>query len=140
MLQWSEQFSTGVGHLDHQHQALIDNINQLETLLVTPNPSREEYQFMLRLLDFLEFYAKNHFAAEEKCMESFRCPIHKENKMAHEKFQGFFTEFQKQCRASGLRKEFIVKLHATVSEWIVDHILQIDLQLKPCIKGNATPV
>jgi len=139
MLQWTEQFATGVGHIDHQHQALIDNINRLELLLANSSPSQEEYQFMLQLVDFLEFYAKSHFKVEEQCMESYQCPVHEKNKLAHDHFLTFFNEFKQQCRTNGLRREFIENLHATVSGWIMEHILRVDTQLKPCIKGGIAP-
>ncbi len=139
MLQWTEQFATGVGHIDHQHQALIDNINQLEMLLVNFSPNKQEYQFMLQLVDFLEFYAKSHFNVEEQCMEAFRCPVHAKNKQAHATFLAFFEEFKTQYQLNGLRREFIETLHAMVSGWIMEHILQVDTQLKICIKGGIAP-
>jgi hemerythrin len=137
MLQWTEQFATGVGQIDHQHQALIDNINQLELLLANFSPSPEEYQFMLQLVNFLEFYARSHFHVEEQCMESFQCPIHAKNKQAHATFLAFFTEFKTQCATSGLCREFIENLHVMVSGWIMEHILRVDTQLKACIKGGG---
>ena len=139
MLQWSQQFATGGGHIDHQHQALIDNINRLDLLLANFSPSREEYQFMLQLVDFLEFYAKSHFQAEEQCMESFQCPVHGQNKRAHAQFLIFFNEFKEQCQTNGLRRELVEELHATISVWITDHILRLDTQLRPCIKGGLAP-
>ncbi len=139
MLQWTEQFATGIGHIDHQHQALIDNINQLELLLANVSPSQAEYHFMLQLVDFLEFYAKSHFKVEDQCMESFQCPVHGKNKLAHAQFLTFFNEFKNQCQTNGLRREFIEKLHVMVSTWIMEHILRVDTQLKPCIKGGVVP-
>jgi hemerythrin len=138
MLQWTEQFTTGMGHLDYQHQALIDNINRLETLLVSQGSRPEDYLFMMNVVDFLEFYAQSHFKVEEQCMESFRCPVHGKNKQAHAQFLAFFDDFKEQCKLNGFRREFIENLHETVSGWITDHILRVDTQLRPCIKGGTS--
>lgn len=135
MLIWTDKFSTGDDRLDQQHQTLIDNINQLEMMLMISFPTREEYEQMLKVIDFLEFYSHEHFRIEEQCMESYRCPMHQKNKQAHGQFISFFTQFKDHHRIHGFAHSEMVKLHDVAAKWIVDHILAIDTHLKPCIKG-----
>jgi hemerythrin len=135
MVQWSDKFTTGSDTLDYQHQTLIDNINQLEKLLLLSHPTREDYEYIIQMVDFLEFYAHAHFKTEEQCMEAFRCPAHAQNKQAHADFMRFFSEFKTHNRAKGFPREIVEELHAVASRWIVEHILQVDTQLRPCMKG-----
>ena len=133
MLIWSEKFATGHKTIDEQHKMLFENINRLEGMLVQTNPSREECDFMISLVNYLEDYVGAHFQLEEQCMESYRCPVHQQNKDAHQHFIAFFQKFKHRCEAEGFRMEILQLLHQSVHDWIVQHIMRIDVQLKPCI-------
>lgn len=135
MVHWDERFATGSSTLDQQHQVLINNVNHLGGMLANTNPTKEECEFLIHLVDFLKSYAQTHFQFEEQCMESYRCPAHARNKQAHEKFMMFINDFHEHCKVGGLRQENLKNLHATLSLWIEEHILQIDVQLKACIKN-----
>ena len=135
MLQWTEQFTTGSSNLDFQHQTLIDNINDLEKLLAIASPTREDYEFILNTVGFLERYADKHFKCEEQCMESFQCPSRAKNKQAHLDFMALFQKFKQHDHGQGFPREILVTLHETIHQWIMNHILHIDTQLRPFIKG-----
>jgi hemerythrin-like metal-binding protein len=136
MLLWSEQFATGHPTIDEQHRTLFDNINRLEGLLVQTNPSRAEVDFMLDLIGYLEGYVVQHFQLEEQCMESHRCPVFQQNKDAHRQFVAFFQRFRERCQAEGFRQELLHHLHQTIHDWIQQHIMRIDVQLKPCLAST----
>lgn len=134
MVQWTEQFATGSEKLDQQHRMLIANINHLETMLTELNPTREEAEFLVHLVDFLRTYAQSHFRFEEDCMAKYLCPAHAENKQAHEQFLKFFSEFEEQSRKAGFRPDLLRRLYQNLNAWIFDHILRVDCQLRPCLK------
>lgn len=133
MLIWQKDFETGSVKLDKQHQVLMKNINLLEDLLNTTNPSLKDVKFMVHLVDYLEGYADFHFNSEEDCMDSHRCPVHGLNKQEHERFRGFIRDYKALCKLEGFKPELLRNLHAVMSKWITEHILKIDTQLKPCI-------
>jgi hemerythrin len=137
MVIWNEKFECGSPRIDLQHQMLINNINHLEGMLTNTNPSREECNFLIHLVGFLESYAEIHFKFEEQCMESYRCPAHQQNQAAHEQYREFFRRFKERYSAEGFRPEVLKDLHQMVSTWIEEHILQVDTRLKPCLKGAA---
>jgi len=132
---WTEQFATGSKTVDEHHRTLINNINHLESMLTDTNPTREEAEFLLHLVDFLESYANTHFKFEEECMEKYRCPAHAQNKQAHEQLRKFFRQFKERCRAEGFHPDLLRQLHRVLSSWIEEHILLVDARLRPCIKG-----
>jgi len=61
MIHWTEKFETGSTKLDQQHRVLVDNINLLEEQLRNTNPTKEELEFTIELVDYLEAYANIHF-------------------------------------------------------------------------------
>jgi hemerythrin len=139
MLRWSEEFEIGHAVIDAQHKLLVNYINRLEGLSRVTNPNRQEVEFILKLVSFMETYIDEHFKLEEDCMESHRCPAHQENKEAHRKFMVFFQEFKKHFEAEGVRPAVLAGLHEACCTWIQRHILRIDMQLKPCLNRTAAP-
>ena len=137
MLLWNKTHATGSSTIDQHHQMLMDNINHLERMLTSTNPTAEECKLLIQLVDFLESYADMHFKFEEECMERFRCPAHQKNKEGHAQFREFFRRFKERHTTEGFRPEVLKDLHAMASAWIQTHILQVDLQLRPCIKAGA---
>src|SRR5690348_18311506 len=136
MVIWTERFATGSETLDQQHRLLINNLNLLESLLADTNHSREQGEFLIHLVDFLESYAITHFKFEEECMERYRCPVHAQNKQAHAQFMEFLREFKEHCRAQGLRPDVLRSLYQRLSSWVEEHLLGVDTQLRPCIKAG----
>ena len=139
MLRWSEQFETGHALIDTQHKMLVNYINRLEGMSRTTNPNRQEVEFYVQLVNFMETYIDVHFKFEEECMESYRCPAHQKNKEAHRKFLVFFRQFKRHFEAEGCRPAVLLELHESCSNWIQQHIMQIDVQLKPCLSRIPAP-
>jgi hemerythrin len=134
MLIWTEEFATGSPTIDAQHRQLINHVNELDRLLNKTNPSREDIEFIVQFLDFLEDYMDSHFSYEEQCMENYRCPVHGKNKQAHESFKEMFRRYKTDSNREGFQMKLLMELNTTMRSWIQDHILRIDTQLKPCLK------
>jgi hemerythrin len=134
MLTWNQQFATGSPLIDTQHRMLIDQINRLEQLLNGPPPPQSTID---QLLTFLGSYVSTHFKFEEQCMEQHRCPAHQKNKQAHAAFLEVFSKFKARYAAEGPKPELLRSLQQAASDWIVNHILAVDVQLKTCIKTKA---
>ncbi|MBL9140029.1 MAG: hemerythrin family protein [Verrucomicrobiales bacterium] len=132
MLAWSEEFSTGFALVDTQHRMLIDKINQLEQLLNGPPPPKQKYD---ELLGFLGSYVGTHFRFEEQCMEKAKCPVHEKNKQAHAAFLGVFAKFKEKYAAEGPKPELLKSLQNAAADWIRNHILSVDRELKKCQKS-----
>ncbi len=133
MLVWNENFATGHKTLDKQHQVLFENVNRLESLLDQTNLNLQETEFILSVVNYLESYAQDHFKLEEQCMESYRCPMHSKNLDAHRQFLLAVVDYKKKFQASGFRSEVMRELHQFMQNWLQQHIMRIDVQLKSCI-------
>jgi len=139
MIKWTEKFETGNPLLDAQHRMLISYINRLEEFGRLRNPSPEELDLFLRVLEFLETYALTHFKDEEECMARFRCPAYRENKQAHSEFLDFFRGFSRRLKLEGCQPELVQELYLACVVWIQRHILRIDVQLKASIQQAPVP-
>lgn len=139
MLLWSEQFETGHPLIDTQHKLLISYINRLGGIAKNTNPDRQEAEFIIRFIGFMEVYIDVHFKCEEDCMDSYQCPVRGENKEAHREFLIFFRQFKLRFEAEGFRPEVLSELHESCRTWIQNHIMQIDVQLKPCLSQPPAP-
>jgi len=137
MLIWTEKFSTGSPVIDEQHRQLIHHLNQFEGLLLETNPTAENIATIIRFLEFVEDYADSHFRYEEQCMESYRCPVHIKNLQAHQHFKDLFTRFKARVQKEGFRVEMLAELSQTLKTWIQDHILRVDMELKPCLARSG---
>jgi hemerythrin len=131
MLAWSEDFATGSALVDTQHRMLIEKINKLEQLLNGPPPTKAACD---ELLDFLGSYVGTHFKYEEQCMARYHCPAHEKNQQAHAAFLGVFAKFKERYLAEGPKPPILKNLQVAASDWIKNHILSVDIQLKACIK------
>ena len=70
-------------------------------------------------------------------MNRFKCPVRVENAKAHRAFLEFFRKFKLRFEVEGYRPEVVQELHESCSAWIQQHILRIDVQLKPCLNRTA---
>lgn len=131
MLTWNASFETGSQLVDSQHKILFDKINALEKLIQKPNLNKAEVD---SFVEFLASYVANHFKFEEMCMLQHKCPAHAENKTAHAALIATLTAWKKEYDTKGATKEVLTKLHSVASSWIQNHIMKIDIQLRPCMK------
>jgi hemerythrin len=133
MLNWTEQFETGHPLIDTQHKMLITYINRLEGISRNTNPTLPEVQFCLQLVAFMETYIAVHFSQEENCMHQCHCPVYEENKSAHRQFLVFYRQFKDRFETEGCNPQVLQELHESCQSWIQDHIMQIDVQIRPCV-------
>ncbi|MGK7931124.1 MAG: hemerythrin family protein [Microcystaceae cyanobacterium] len=130
---WNESFSTGQPSIDAQHKELFYAINDLADAIEQGKGETA----IKKLLIFMGYYAEWHFGREEKCMETHQCLFAEVNQKAHEKFLETFASLSKEIRENGASNEFAIKVHGILSEWLVNHIIKIDTELKHCKNSVA---
>lgn len=130
MITWDESFATGEIQIDEQHQTLFNFINLLSRDIAAGKPP----EILKNGLDFLENYARTHFAYEGLCMHRLRCPVADENDKAHRAFLDFLDEFKLKLEKEGFTTANVAELQVFIEEWIVRHIRRIDTKLRPCVE------
>ena len=134
-LNWDYALTTGDAMLDNQHKYLIETLNKLGNA-ITNGHGKDN---IAKILGKLKFYADWHFGKEEKCMETFHCLAIEKNKKAHAVFIEKIDKFQKEYIESSGSDELAQKVHESISDWIINHILIIDGELYPCIHRRQKP-
>jgi hemerythrin len=132
-MKWSEDFTTGFEHLDRQHRmlfAMADNFREA----LDHGEGERSYGAML---DGLGGYARAHFGIEQGCMEECACPAADINREAHRRFLDTLNSFQQRFEADGFIRADAYALIGFVERWLVEHIGQIDVQLRPCAQQRS---
>jgi len=130
MVEWKDDYSVGVAEIDKQHQDLFNMVNKLESFINHKIGHGPEVD---ALMGFLKAYTQSHFTYEEMCMRTRMCPAKKKNEKAHEYFQNFFGEFMVEYQFQGSNLEMLERLHKILEEWLISHIMKIDVHLKDCV-------
>jgi len=134
-LSWDPSLSTGDTSLDNQHKYLIETLNKLGSA-IEDNYGREN---ITRILGMLKFYADWHFGKEEECMTLYECPAAEKNKKAHRAFIQKFGKYYDEYLELGGTNELALKIHESIADWIVNHILVVDSELYLCIHKRPKP-
>ncbi len=134
MIEWKEEYSTGMLDLDAQHKILFKYVNNLEEIILSEGYSEVRVS---NILDYLNSYGKNHFHYEEKCMIEKHCPVAAQNKSAHEKFLHQFAVYQERFKKEGATPEFVKDVYHWTQTWFIDHVCKIDIHLHACVAPNT---
>lgn len=113
--QWSDQLSLGIPEIDHQHQGLLDVINELWDVIV----ARADVERVRRILEKLEQYTYAHFTAEEALMRVEDYPKFREHRSEHKDFINHVAS----AKAKLAGGEFLgLDLLRYLTDWLVRHI------------------
>lgn len=127
---WNMTMSIGIDKVDAQHKKLIDMLNVLGEAMQAGKGKEE----IGRMLTFAGEYAQEHFRCEEEYFDQYHCPESKQNREGHAYFVKRFTELMVEFRAQGPSFSLMMKIYNELSEWLVQHILGVDVKLRDCIK------
>ena len=122
---WSESLAIGVETIDNQHRELFTRFERLLSAC-SSGQGREE---LIRLLDFLSEYVREHFAAEEEFMKS-RGYVELEGHMQeHEVFRGKLDDLRQVYQDNGAGMDLLITTNATVLDWIIQHVRKTDRRM-----------
>jgi hemerythrin-like metal-binding protein len=124
LIEWRKEFETGIAEVDHEHQELIELINELHDQ-IGADAERETVS------DFLgEVFTKisAHFALEETVMRKHDYDEYAEHKADHEKLlddlRDIMDDFEENTGA-----DYKTALAAAVRDWFVNHFKTKDARL-----------
>ena len=129
MYEMKKEYFTGIPMIDEEHAQLFAYANQIYELLQDEFVA-DKYDNIRDLLGKLEDYAKHHFADEEAYMESIQYKKIFTQKVQH---QAFVDELDKYdldvIDQAENQQEVISNLLTFVTDWLVEHILNLDTQI-----------
>ncbi|MDP7287788.1 MAG: bacteriohemerythrin [Phycisphaerae bacterium] len=128
---WTEEFSVGVEKLDEQHKILIGMINKL----IRDPQAATRSETVSDVLGEMTNYALEHFAFEENLMAEHGYPQSKGHVKEHRAFQETTSKF---CTATAVDVLGVPEmLLEHLSEWLVHHILEIDMAYRPFFQERS---
>lgn len=133
-INWEEhRMGTGVETVDQQHQEMIYMLNGL---LEAGHQGRGREE-VGRTMKFLEEYVVKHFAHEEAVMDRHNCPAADENRRAHQAFLAELRLMAGRLEIEGPTLTFVNDLRARIVDWLIEHIMNCDAELKRSVQSEA---
>lgn len=121
-----EKMSTGVEGVDAQHQEWIRRYNEFDDA-ITHGHGLETVQ---AALDFFIQYADTHFKYEERVMDERHSKVAKANRAEHDHMRNILKGYQTYTKKHGFTLADIIGLKLQMEDWLIKHILTIDIQLR----------
>ena len=126
-IEWSDQLSVGHDAIDADHRHLIGLLNEFEAArdLVHAEVTARR----------LFIYAQTHFDREEAVQLACDYPLYEEHRLQH---RALVEQLNKIIRShfnahSRDRVEIVEQIHRLLTQWIVRHVVDSDLKMKPYI-------
>jgi len=135
-MEWNEKLSTGITTIDSQHKELFKRINNL-VLAIKQHRCRSEIDGTLQ---FLDDYARVHFSEEEKHMQAAGYTGLDEQRESHKRYLAALAELKEQAalpRIQGSSYDLSAATNQVVVDWIVDHIMKMDMKFGEYLRSRG---
>jgi hemerythrin len=130
-VQWTEDLATGVDRIDEQHRELYAQVAALHQAMRGGQLGR-----VPAIVEFLQRYALEHFATEEREMAAAAYPDLAEHRRLHQQFVGEFLR-HKALLASGIAPSAVVALSQWLTDWLRDHVRRVDGAMARHLRGES---
>jgi hemerythrin-like metal-binding protein len=128
---WSENLSVGVKAIDEQHTVLFDTINDLHAAMMKGQARTIVGELLCRLLT----YTRNHFADEERMMESAKYPDLPQHRVLHRNLTKQVEDYIARFQNGDLTLS--TELAGFLPDWLKKHILAVDQSYRPSLNQHG---
>ena len=134
MLQFTDDYKTGIPQIDEEHAYLVQLLNESTNLLKSENT--DIHELANYLIDRLKNYAVVHFTHEEEYMGQINDPELPRQKKEHAAFLSKINDFTIDC---SLKVRDLKELLQYMAHWLIGHILASDImigKIKPATQND----
>jgi hemerythrin-like metal-binding protein len=124
LIEWREEFNTGVSEVDHEHKEIVDLINELHEAM-GEDASQDEIS---RFLGDVFSKISSHFALEETVMRKHNYDEYDDHKSDHEKLLDELRDIMDDAEED-TGKNYKTALAESVRDWFVNHFKTKDARL-----------
>lgn len=128
--QWFEKYKIGVPLIDADHLNLFMEVAHFNEHLQSGMTAEE----LGKSLNFLDKYVGAHFAREEMLMREKGYPYYTQHKALHLHLKKVVFAVRRVFQTD-MEKVDKVKLNQFLHDWLVEHILKVDIKLVPYVNG-----
>jgi hemerythrin len=125
MLEWTTSLAVGVSEIDAQHRTLFERAAELEAAV----RSREPGKRVGALFEYLDEYARAHFASEERLMREVAYPEMEFHVHEHAEFRRCLASLVPHWESEGPSAAMTMALLGFLDEWLADHVTTSDQRL-----------
>jgi hemerythrin len=130
---WRDAMNVGDPVIDADHHHLVDLINGFEASV----SDHIDHKGIAQVLLGLAQYTGEHFQREEELQLQIHYPFHDSHRHAHRdllrQLTGLLAEYS-QAEKGGRRDRMIRDMAVFLRRWLIDHIIESDLRMKPYIQ------
>ena len=123
LIEWKDEFCVGISDVDHEHQEIINLINNLHDAMSGENAT-------ISVMDFLgEIYShvSAHFALEEKIMRTHKYDQYAEHKADHERLLDELRDIMDDYEENAYFSD--AEFAGQVERWFTEHFKTKDARL-----------
>lgn len=130
LIEWTEEFSVGIDHIDKQHQKWISIVNELHDSIM----EGRAISTLEGLVKDMEEYTDFHFSKEEEMLEKAGWPELDRHKRIHFSFKQQITNLKHDI----LSGEIVLRsqVMSIIKSWLVEHILKEDQEYSKFIANK----
>lgn len=132
MLAWEQGYKIGQWEMDAEHLILFSLLNQLD-ININADLARECVHDVLAALGA---YIDYHFAHEEALMKAWGYPRLEEHSARHHDFMNEVARLRSQVQGEDTLRAAL-KVRAFVLDWLLGHILEVDVDYAQFIAAKA---
>lgn len=135
MLVWEDGYKIGESEMDAEHLILFSLLNQLD---ININNDMAD-DCVADVLSALGAYINYHFAHEEALMKAWGYPQLEEHSAKHHEFVNEISRLREGAKGGDMLKAAL-KLRSFVLEWLLSHILEVDVDYARFIAAKSKSV
>ena len=124
LIEWRDEFATGIGSIDHEHRELIGLINELHVRVDSENHKSAVLEFF----GALHAGISSHFALEEVIMRDAQYDEYGAHKAEHEQLLDDIRDIMDDYDADA-DDEYCGALARYLEEWFMKHFGTMDARL-----------
>lgn len=126
-IEWNSIYSVGIEIIDNQHKRIFELINEIY------NTSKLDFAQFEKVRIQLNNYANYHFRLEEKLFEITHYPQTNAHLQEHNEFREKIKQWNEKSK-----KEMENELFDFLVDWLIEHILNVDMKYAPYIKKEIS--
>lgn len=135
-ISWDENLKIGVEVIDDEHQEIVEEFDRLYALMRTG----QGHNFYKMFVNFLMDYVDGHLKHEEELMALINYDGLEEQIVIHQQFKDKVVDIETKHRVGKISNKDLIEINLMTRDWLVNHIVKIDMKLGEFIKENNIDV
>ena len=124
MLQWKDEYCTGIAPIDEQHKELFSIANRIYDLLKN-DLIPDKYDSIVAIISELQNYTRYHFKTEEDYMQQINYRRFLSQKAAHNEFLAKMDTID-LGKIDNSQNQYLIEILDFVLDWLAGHIVKAD--------------